>query len=456
LLSPEALARGPAPFMPLFAKELRDLFAGRSLWVLLLLQSPLVGYSFIQAVSLYSEASRPATQFPEVAHGLSPFDGIVVPTFGALYLATTLLFPFIAIRTIGAEKQNGGLKLLLQLPYNIPELISAKLVALLVAWVLALIPCLSALAIWPALGGHLGAGETLNLLLGHLLYMLVISGIALFAAAVTDGSATAAIMTLAATIGFWVLDFAAAGQDGFIRTIAALSLTAVLHSFEHGIFSLAIVAGAVAAAVGLLALAGLWLPSGVATGRKLVLSGVVVVIAAFSMLGAAQLRVYGDMTEDGRNSFPSPDANALASLGEPLTVVINLAAEDPRFMDFDRTLLGKLRRTVPKVRVIVAAGRSSLFNTGDDAYGLITYQYGGRETGSRSTSPEEVLPLIYGLAGIDPPARGAEATYPGYPLVADATKAGGWFYMALPLLVLIAWAFQSGLLGRAREVWARK
>jgi ABC-2 type transport system permease protein len=455
LLSPNDLICGSAPFMPLFSKELRDLFAGRALWVLLLLLSPLAGYSFIQAVSLYAEASRSAAQFPELARGLSPFDGIVVPTFGALYLVATLLFPFIAIRTIGAEKQNGGLKLLLQMPYSTPALIGAKLMALMVAWALVLVPCLSALVIWQALGGHLGASETLNLLLGHLLYVLVISGIALFAAAVTDGSATAAIITLAFTIGFWVLDFAAAGHGGFVQNIAALSLTAMLRNFEQGIFSLAVLAGVVAAAAGLLTLAGVWLSPGVAIGQKFISSILVVAAAGLVMLGAARLPVYGDMTEDRRNSFPLPDSKALASLGGRLTITVNLTPEDPRFMDLNRSLLGKLRRTMRDLRIVVESSRSSFLGASDDTYGLITYKYGGREASSRSTSAEEVLPLIYGLAGVDPPARSAEALYPGYPLVSDARKTSGWFYVALPLLTLIAWTLQLGLFRRVRGMRKR-
>ena len=116
--SPDLLLRVRAPLLPLLAKELRDLVAGRAFWVMVLLLCPVVGFGFIQAVALYSEASRSAASFPELARGLSPFDGVLVPTFGAFYVATTLLFPFVAIRSIGAEKQNGGLKLLLQLLYG--------------------------------------------------------------------------------------------------------------------------------------------------------------------------------------------------------------------------------------------------------------------------------------------------------------------------------------------------
>jgi len=121
---------------PLLAKELAEIVSGRALWTMLLLVCPLVGYSFIQAVSLYSEASAAASQSPVLAASLSPLDGILVPTFGSFYVAVTLLFPFVAIRVLGQEKDTGALRLLVQLPYRSLTLVSLKLVAVLAAWVL--------------------------------------------------------------------------------------------------------------------------------------------------------------------------------------------------------------------------------------------------------------------------------------------------------------------------------
>src|SRR6202171_862748 len=163
-----------APVTPLLRKEMCELATGSSLWVLLMLLSPLVGYSFIQAVALYAEASRPALSIPELARQLSPFDGILVPTLGGFYLAITLLFPFITIRLIAAEKASGGLKLLVQLPYRLTDLAAAKFAALIAAWLIALIPGLSALIWWQLLGGHVDMRETATLILGHLLYALLI------------------------------------------------------------------------------------------------------------------------------------------------------------------------------------------------------------------------------------------------------------------------------------------
>ncbi len=40
--------------------------------------SPLVGYSYIQAISLYGEASKTALVTPQLTGGLDPFDGVII------------------------------------------------------------------------------------------------------------------------------------------------------------------------------------------------------------------------------------------------------------------------------------------------------------------------------------------------------------------------------------------
>ena len=92
-----------APLWPLLTKELREITGGRALWTMLLLLCPLVGFSFFQAVSIYGESSTAALQSPVLASSLSPLDGVLVPTLGSFYVAVTLLFPFVAIRTLGQE-----------------------------------------------------------------------------------------------------------------------------------------------------------------------------------------------------------------------------------------------------------------------------------------------------------------------------------------------------------------
>src|SRR5260370_34555268 len=191
LRSPDTSAARKTPVRPLFVKELREILGGRALWTLLLLECPLVGYSFFQSMSLYGEASAAALQSPVLATSLSPLDGILVPTFGSFYVAVTLLFPFVAIRVLGEEKQSGALRLLVQLPYRAVTLVGVKLAAVFVAWLLCAIPVLSSVLIWRMMGGHLSAADIVTLFLCHRLYGLLIRAVPLFAASITESRATA-------------------------------------------------------------------------------------------------------------------------------------------------------------------------------------------------------------------------------------------------------------------------
>lgn len=436
--SRDSCAPPRAPFAPLLAKEMREIAGGRALWTMLLLVCPLVGYSFSQAVSLYSESSAAALQSPALATSLSPLDGILVPTLGSFYVAVTLLFPFVAIRVLGQEKETGALRLLLQLPYRRSTLVTAKYLAVLAAWLLVSVPALSALAAWAMLGGHLAAPETLNVLFGHLLYGLLAGGIGLFAAAISDNSATAAILTLAVTIGSWVLDFTLAGHSGLSAWLAQLSLTQTLRPFEQGLLSAGLVLGIAAVVGGLAALTVVWLPPGTAVRTK-ILRSVACGLVVMLVLGAAtQVRKSWDVSEDRRNSFSRADERLLATLRLPLMITVDLAAEDPRYIDLRRNVLAKLERVMPDVSITLAGGRQSPANS-SEAYGQIEYVYGNRTDKSRSTSPREILPLLYALAGVQPPAAAVGEEYPGYPLMANADVTGLWFYGGLPVLILLAW-----------------
>jgi ABC-2 type transport system permease protein len=103
-------------------------------------------------------------------------------------------------------------------------------------------------------------------------------------------------------------------------------------------------------------------------------------------------------------------------------------------------VLSKLERAMPKVSVSLAGGRQyPATGSGDDSYGETEYIYGNQSDISRSTSPREILPLIYGLAGVSQPSPRPGIEYPGYPLVASASATFLWFFAALPLLIASCW-----------------
>lgn len=426
--------------------ELRSLLASRSLWILSLMTSPLVGYSYIQAISLYGEASKAALVTPQLTGGLDPFDGVIIPTYGAIYLALTLLFPFVAVQTISADRESGALRLLFQTPLRSSALLAAKAAAVQLAWLLVELPGLLVLLIWRLSGGHIFALETLCLLLGHFLYGVIVIAISLFAAAVAESSSSAALLALACTLGSWVLDFAAAGGNSWLAKISGLSLTALLKPFEQGLLVWRVVGGIAVTAAGLFALTLLWWHPGRPLLFKLRGTAAVLVACAALFVPVRQVSASVDLTEDQRHSFSPGVRTALQQFRETLRITVYLAPEDPRMMDFNRSILAKLRRVLPRTEVVnPEADQPAMFRTGEDPnYGLAIYEVGLRRAESHSTSPEEVLPLLWNLAGVPPPAADDPATYPGYPLVVNSSWAAEWIFYALwPALSFVGWLLFS-------------
>ena len=319
-------------------------------------------------------------------------------------------------------------------------LVAAKLAAVLAAWGLASLPVWSALAIWGILGGHVYLPETVNLLFGHLCYGLLVGAMALFAAAhrrqccdrrhyypglhhrVLGAGLHPRRPSRRPRLGRWAL----ADAD-----------TA---SLRAGTARGGLVVGIAAAIGGFSALAAVWLPPGVTVRAKLVRSLGCVLVTGIILGLATQLSLALDVTEDQRNSFAAADQRTLAQMQEPLVVTVHLAPEDPRYADLQRNVLAKLARTLPHVTIRLASGRYTLARSAEDeAYGEVEYVYDARSATSRSTSPREVLALLYDLAQVPVPTAAATDEYPGYPLVANGQVILPWFCGGLPLVIVLTW-----------------
>jgi ABC-type transport system involved in multi-copper enzyme maturation permease subunit len=430
--------RSPS-FVHLLSKEFRELFASRAFWLLLLFVGLLVGHGFITAVSLYAEMSGsggPAA----LPQGLNSLDGVLVPAWGAYDLAATLLFPFVAIRMISSEKESGALKLLLQLPGTLISKVTAKGLVLLFAWIIAWSPGLVAILLWRSYGGHVYAPETLNLLAGHLLRGLLSGGLAVAAAALADSAASAAIITLAFTVGTWALDFIAAGRGGFVQQLASYTPTAALRSFEQGLLRWNAVVVFVVLSCAAFGVAVIWLNTGRTTGARLLRTLLLLVVTAGAVWIGAGLRASSDVSENRRNSFSAVDEARLRGIDQPLKITVFLSPEDPRLTDFEQNVLRKLRRSLNRLEVDYAASsRTGLFESGEEHYGEIWYELGGQKMVDRSTIEEVVLEQIYQLAGVNAPERSIDDGFPGYPLATQPKRAAAIFYVVWPLLVIVAW-----------------
>lgn len=405
---------------------------------------PLVGQAFITAVETYAEASGAGGGPAALAQGLSPLDGIVVPTLGAYALIATFLLPFVAIRLVATERESGAGKLLAQTRAGLAARLAAKAAVLLLGWLAAWLPGLLALLLWRFYGGHLDFGETANVFLGHLLHALVTIGIAVAAAAVCRSSASAAIVTLGFTVGAWALDFIAAGREGVIARLAPFTPEAALRTFEHGELRLAVLIILILASLAGFAFAGLWLDPFRPSPSRLARSIALVLLAAGCAALASSWRSGWDLAEDRRSSFPRADEALLRTIRQPVRVTAYLSPEDPRRTDLEINVLAKLRRVLPDFAVTYRTqSRTGLFETSEH-YGEVWYAVGKRRDQLRSTIEPVVLAKLYELAGTAPPPAGGDPSYPGYPLAAPPRGAALLFYLVWPLAAGLAFVLFRG------------
>ncbi len=419
----------------LVRKEWRELLASRAWWVMVALTGPLVGVSFISAVNLYAEASGLGATLPNVGEAFSPLDGIWVPTFTAYELAATFLLPFVVIRLVAGDRQSGALKLELQQGMPATWRILAKVVVLLAGWCMACVPAGIALVLWTRYGGSTYPPELLSVVLGHLLNAGLVIALATAAASVAEHPSTAAILTLAVTVGTWILGFVAAVHGGLWEQVAAYTPGAMLDAFQHGLIRLNAALVVFVLSLTGVGLGAIWLRLGVPVRRRTLESALLGGLAAALVVACALVRPSWDVSENRRHSFARPDQEALARISAPLTIEAHLAPEDPRRFDLEHQALSKLRRAMPSLSVrYVSTTTTGLFEQATAGYGEIRYDLGGRKTTSRLTTGEAVLDTIYGLAGITPPAQ-VEPAFRGHPLAARPTAAAPIFYAVWPALV---------------------
>jgi len=410
--------------------------ASRAWWVLLVAMGPLVGFAFISAVRTYAEASGLNGTAIGVGEAFSPLVGIWAPTFSACELAAVFLLPFVAIRVIAGDRQSGALKLELQHPMHPATRITAKGIILLAGWIIASAPALVAVVLWHSYGGSIYAPELVTVATGHLINAGLTIAVAAAAASITEHPSTAAILTLSVTVGTWFLNFIAAVQGGTWERLASYTPTTMVSDFQHGLIRLDAVIAALTLIVLGLVLASMWLQLGVPIRRRVANSVAATAVAVLVISGGSTSAFSWDTSESRLNSFSRADERTLRSIPGPISMEVHLAPEDPRRVDLDRRVIGKLRRIRPDLNVRYQSATSiGLFEQTSAGYGEIWYDIQGRKASSRAVTAEAVLETIYLLAGVSPEPD-TDPMFRGHPLMTRPAKAAAVLYLLWPALIV--------------------
>ncbi len=399
---------------------------------------PLTGVGFIGAMQSYAEVSGFNGTSAGVGEALSPLIGVWGPMFSACELGAVFLLPFAAIRMVGADRQSGALRLELQGGVSPGLRILAKALLALAGWMFAMLPAGIGILLWSLYGGALDGRELASVIGGHVLNAGLTIALGFSAAAVTEHPSTAAIATLGITVGTWILNFLAALQGGVWERVAAYTPAVVVSDFSHGLIQLRTVLVEVLLILAGLGVAAIWQRLGVGVRRRGMESAMLLAGVSAMVFACSFVRATWDVSENRGNSFPAADERALRGLEAPLTIVVHLAAEDPRRADLERNALSKLRRVVPRLEVrYVSSTGIGMFEQTREGYGEIQYSIGGRTSTSRMTTAEGVLESIYTLGGVTVPADVRETVFRGHPLAVPPRGAPAIFYGVWPGAILV-------------------
>src|SRR5262249_33071812 len=186
---------------------------------------------------------------------------------------------------------------------------------------------------------------------GHLLNAGLTIALAAATASVAEHPSTAAILTLAVTVGTWVLNFVAAVRGGVWERLAGYTPTAMVAEVQHGLIRFDVVLIALTFIASGLAMSAIWLRIGVSVSRRLTESIALAAITTAIVFTCTFAPVSWDTSESRANSFPEEDEELLQTIRAPLRVEAHLAPEDPRRYDLEHRVLSKLRRVMPHMQV---------------------------------------------------------------------------------------------------------
>ena len=180
-------------------------------------------------------STQPMLKAAQSSFGITAY--VAAPTFKSAALMLLLMTPLLSMRSFADERRLGTLSLLLSSPVSMRALVLGKYLGLL-GFMLLMVTGISLMPLSLALGGPLDVGLLAACVLALSLLAAAFSAAGVFVSSLCRQPATAALGTLIALIGLWVLDTSArAPGSASSAVIEYLSLTRHLDALMRGVFS---------------------------------------------------------------------------------------------------------------------------------------------------------------------------------------------------------------------------
>jgi len=212
----------------LAAKELKSLFAAPLAWLILAIVQLLLAWIFLSRLDNFLLLQP---QLVQLARPPGVTEMVLAPLFGSAAVLIMMAVPLLSMRLIAEERRNQTMPLLLSAPLSMTEIVIGKFIGLML-FLIALIGLSALMAFSLYSGTALDVGLLASNLLGLLLLSACFAALGLYVSCLTSYPVLAAVGTLGALLGFWVMDVAAGTPESLLNWF---SLLKHFESFNRGL-----------------------------------------------------------------------------------------------------------------------------------------------------------------------------------------------------------------------------
>ena len=214
----------------LTAKELKSLFGSPLAWIILAILTFIIAYIFISQIDAFIVVQP---QLAQIANAPGITEIIVAPLFSGVAIVLMMATPLLSMRLISEERRNRTLTLLLSAPLSMTEIILGKFLGLLI-FLTALIALAALMALSLYAGGKLDIGLLAGNALGMLLLAACFGALGLYISCLTAQPVIAAMGSLGALLGLWIINLAATEPGSALHYF---SLLKHFESFNRGLIN---------------------------------------------------------------------------------------------------------------------------------------------------------------------------------------------------------------------------
>jgi ABC-2 type transport system permease protein len=200
-------------------KEFRSLFAAPSTWLILGTLQLIFAWFFLARLDAFLQVQA---QLAQIGNAPGATLSVAVPLFGTLAIILMMLVPIFTMRLLAEEKRNQTLVLLMTSPVSASHIVLGKFVGLMLFLLLIVASC-TLMVVSLAAGTQLDMGLLLSNALGVLLLASSYAALGLYMSSLTSQPVVAAITSLAALFGLWLIEISAMDSDNALHPFTPTS-----------------------------------------------------------------------------------------------------------------------------------------------------------------------------------------------------------------------------------------